>query len=230
MTVETDAQNRVESKQTLRQEDKLTLSWVLIGGLAGVAGVIAYALSVSGVLGVMPTYYFGMAFGPLISIAFIGFYYFFRAYKLSPALQMTTLFGIIAGTIVNLMIVVQGAQRIAVPLAARESIGAAWEAANMVQLGLDVSWDIYLSLATILLASVMWGHPRFHKVIALITGLLGAGLLIFNLWTFPIPPGEAGLVDIGPVVGAWYLVITLLVLGSRRWLAEQLANPEPAGI
>ena len=73
----------------------------------------------------------------------------------------------------------------------------------------------------------MWGHPRFHKILALVTGLLGAGLLVLNLWTYPIPPGSAGSVDLGPLVGVWYLVIiSLRVLTSRKWLAQRLAESE----
>lgn len=226
MSVTTPIQYHVENTGVLSPANQLTLRWVLIGAVAGILGDLAYFLAVTQLFGPKPSLYLGLAFGPLLSVAFIGYYYFFRAHKLSPALQITTLFGVIAGTIVNTMLVVQSAQRFGVPLADRESLGAAWGVANMTQLGLDVSWDIYLSLATILLAVVMWDHPRFHKVLVIVTGLLGAGLLILNLWTFPIPPGEAGLIDLGPVLGGWYLILTLIILGSRKWLAEQLANSD----
>ena len=222
----TESSHRSEQSGELTQANQLTLSWVQIGGIAGILGVVAFFLASTGLFGLMPSYYLGMALGPLLSVAFVGYYYFFRAHKLSPALQIATLFGIIAGSIFNMMIVVQGALFIAIPAADRDSIGAAWDAVNMVQLGLDVSWDIYLTLATILLAVVMWGHPRFHKIFALVTGLLGAGLLVLNLWTYPIPPGSAGSVDLGPLVGAWYLVISLRVLSSRKWLAQRLAESE----
>lgn len=212
-----------EGSYELTEASNLTLKWVLIGGIAGLLGDLAYFLASTQLFGARPSYYLGMAFGPLLSIGFAGYYYFFRAHRLSPALQIATLFGIIAGTIVNMMLVVQGALVLTFPPAARESIGAAWEGFNMVQLGLDVSWDIYISLATVLLAVAMWGHPRFHKVFAVVTGLLGAGLLVFNLWTYPIPPGSAGLVDLGPVLGGWYFIVTLRVLTSRKWLAGQLA-------
>jgi hypothetical protein len=37
--------------------------------------------------------------------------------------------------------------------------------------------------------------------------LVGGLLLIFNMATFPTPPENAGLVDVGPLVGLWYLVV-----------------------
>jgi hypothetical protein len=223
MSATTETTYRDERSNELAQANQLTLSWVLIGGLAGTLGVVAFFLASTGLLALKPSFYLGMAMGPLLSVAFVGYYYFFRAHRLSPALQIATVFGVIAGSIVNRMIVVQGALFITFPAAARESMGAAWDGFNIVQLGLDVSWDIYISLATVLLAVAMWGHPRFHKILALVTGLLGAGVLVLNLLAYPIPPDSAGSFDLGPVVGVWYLVLSLRILGSRQWLAERLA-------
>lgn len=230
MSAVTQTSYQIDQSSEVRQASQLTLTWVLFGSIAGILGVLAFFLASTGLFGLMASFYLGMAMGPLLSVAYVGYYYFFRAHRLSPALQIATLFGIIAGSIVNMMIVVQGALFITIPTAARDSIGAAWDGLNMVQLGLDVSWDIYISLATVLLAVAMWDHPRFHKIFALVTGLLGTGLLILNLWTYPIPPGSDGLVDLGPLVGLWYLVLTVRVLTSRKWLARQLeASERPGG-
>jgi hypothetical protein len=230
MSAVTETSYGIEQQHEHTEASRLTLRWVLIGGIAGILGDLAYFLGATSLFDPRPTYYLGMAFGPLLALGFVGYYFFFRAHRLSPSMQVATLFGIIAGTIVNMMIVVQGALVLTFPPAARESIGAAWEGFNMVQLGLDVSWDIYISSATVLLAVAMWGHPRFHKVFAVVTGLLGVGLLVFNLWTYPIPPDSAGLVDLGPALGGWYFIVTLRVLTSRKWLAGQLAASErPAG-
>jgi hypothetical protein len=59
--------------------------------------------------------------------------------------------------------------------------------------------------------------------VAIAVGLLALGLyfcsvvfkpfsLILNLVTFPTAPAAAGLVDLGPGVGAWYGVTLLLLL------------------
>ena len=46
--------------------------------------------------------------------------------------------------------------------------------------------------------------------------LLGALLLGFNLWTFPIPPEAAGTIDWGPFCALWMLVAYVLLLRAAR--------------
>ena len=47
--------------------------------------------------------------------------------------------------------------------------------------------------------------------------VLGALLVVLNVVTFPTPPADAGLFDIGPFVGLWYLFLMIRVLiVSRR--------------
>ena len=47
--------------------------------------------------------------------------------------------------------------------------------------------------------------------------VLGLGLIGLNAATFPWPPGEHGLVDLGPVTGLFMLALAvrLAVLGRR---------------
>lgn len=158
----------------------------------------------------------------LISLSFVGFYHFFKLHRKTVMLQAATIFGIIAGTLVNLMIVVQSAIHLTIPADARESLVLAYAGLNMVQLGMDVSWDIYLSIATILLGLVMFSHPRFGIIWGVITLLIGAGLLSLNLATFPIPPADAQSYDLGPVSGLLYLFVALRVLTSLRWVDAKL--------
>jgi hypothetical protein len=87
---------------------------------------------------------------------------------------------------------------------------------------MDVSWDVYLSVATILLGWVMFGHPRFGPAWGVMALLIGAGLLALNLATFPIPPEAAGAIDLGPVSGALYLFVAVRVLTSLKWVQAAL--------
>lgn len=205
------------------EEKQLTRSWIVYGVVIGILADVAY----SGFLAPLPDkvrLYMGMAFGPLLSLAFIGLYHFFKLHRKTVMLQAATVFAVIAGTLVNLMVVVQSAIFLTIPLDEREGLGLAWDGLNMVQLGMDVSWDIYFSLATILLGLLMFGHPRFGAIWGTVALLVGGGLLVLNLATFPDPPGEAGSVDLGPLSGAVYLFVSIRVLMSLKWVDEKLAQ------
>jgi len=208
---------------TTPEEIQLTRNWIIVGVITGILADVAYA----GAIAPIPfpdnvRIYLGMAFGPLLSIAFIGIYHFFRLHRKTVILQAATVFAIIAGTIVNLMLVVQSAIFQTIPREARADLGLAFDGVNMVQLGMDVSWDIYLSLATILIGIAMFSHPRFGLIWGTAALLIGGGLLVFNLATFPIPPAEAGSFDLGPFSGIFYLFVSIRVLTSLKWVDEKL--------
>jgi len=56
--------------------------------------------------------------------------------------------------------------------------------------------------------------------------LVGAALLVLNLQTFPTPPANAGLFDLGPVLGLWYLAVTIQVARSFHWIDEMTRDVE----
>jgi hypothetical protein len=205
-----------EEKQRIRQ-------WVVVGVVVGVVGDLAYASAIAPLpLPNRARMLLGFSFGPLITLAFVGLYHFFMLHRNSVLLQVSTLYAMIAGTIVNVMIVVQSAIFTSVPPDARAELGLAWDGINMVQLGLDVSWDIYFSLAMILLGIVMLNHPRFGIAWGGLSILIGAGLLLLNLATFPIPPAAAGYLDLGSVSGIFFLFVSLRVALSMDWVDDKL--------
>ena len=204
----------------------VSASWVRIGPVAGILGIAAYFAAAMVDLPSRATLVLAFSMGPLLSVAFMGFYHFLGAHRNSAALQTATAFGVIAGTILNLMLVVQQSLFISLPSATRAAMGSAWTGLNMVQLGMDVSWDIYISVATILLGVVLWKHPRFGVALAGITVFAGSLLLVLNLWTFPIPPGESGLFDIGPFVGLWFVVLSVRMLFSVKWWTTRYVQAE----
>ena len=207
----------------ISEEKQITRNWIIYGAIAGILAVFAYVSAIAPIpVPERVKLYLGIAFGPLISLAFVGFYHFFKLHRKTVTLQAAIIFGIIAGTLVNLMIVVQSAIHITIPAGARESLGLSYTGLNMVQLGMDVSWDIYLSVATIFLGLVMFSHPRFGKIWGVITLLIGIGLLALNLATFPIPPADAGSFDLGPVSGVLYLFMAFRVLASLEWVEAKL--------
>ena len=58
---------------------------------------------------------------------------------------------------------------------------------------------------------------------------LSVVFLIFNIATFPIPPDAAGLVDLGPLVGLWYLVVYVR-LGVATVLLERQQRRSTAAL
>lgn len=205
----------------------MSQQWVTVGGIVGILGSLFYFMAVAPLFPSPINAYFGLAFGPMISVAYVGIYHFVKAHRNSITLQIAVLFGIIAGTIVNMMLVVQQSLVLGLAAAERSQMGAAaWQGFNLVQLGLDVSWDIYISLASVFLGAAILDHPRFGRLVGGFTILLGGALLLLNMATFPIPPAQAGSIDLGPVVGTWYLILMIRMLRSRKWLAtaEERAN------
>jgi peptidoglycan/LPS O-acetylase OafA/YrhL len=88
-------------------------------------------------------------------------------------------------------------------------------------MGLDVAWDLYIGAGTILFALCMFGRRGLGAWLAVPGVLIGVLLLIFNIATFPKPPADAGLVDVGPLVGLWYLVIYVRLGVSSVLLKRQ---------
>lgn len=91
---------------------------------------------------------------------------------------------------------------------------------NGIQLGLDVAWDLFLAIGTAMLAWNMRQHPRFGGAYAATGLLLAAALIGLNLAAFPDNPGRASLIDVGPLVGLWYLWVTLRMAWSLRWAQQ----------
>jgi len=97
--------------------------------------------------------------------------------------------------------------------------GAGFEAANGIQLGLDLAWDLFFALGVVLLAWNMWRHPRFGRLLAASGIAIAVTFIVLNLTVFPEPPGHSGSIDLGPVIGLWYLIVTIRLAMSGRWAA-----------
>lgn len=163
---------------------------------------------------------FFFAIGPLSIISVVGFFKATQGMVGGILHTLGSLFMVIAGAIVNLMAVVQDTQftvlgdqiRHAQDEATRDVLEHILWGVNVVQSGLDVSWDVFVSLGTIFLAVSLMRHPAFGRVWGTIGAIIAAAALVLNLGSFPTAPAAAGLVDLGPGVGAWYGVTLFLLL------------------
>jgi hypothetical protein len=201
-----------------------THTWVRLAWITGLASVTCYFgaafLPLPDVVGLLLAF----AFGPLLSVSFLGLYRYLSGHREGPLLQVACLMGIIAGTMVTLMLVVQvGNNMVRVETlaaaesdSAREAAQLAWRAVNRVQYLIDVVWDIFICSATMLLGLVLWSHPHFGKIWGGLGTLAGLALLVLNLQTFPTAPAYAGSVDLGPVVALWVAAVFIRMIFLRK--------------
>lgn len=204
----------------------LSLQWIKIGGITGLLSIIAYALAAFAPLPDFWVYLTAFAFGPLLSIAFIGVYHALALHKNSALIQIGTLFAIAGGMMVLLMLCVQQAIFVNldnIKISTNPNPSELSKGLNSVHLGMDVAWDVLISAATILLAIAMLRHPRFGMIVGGIGIILGSLLLGFNLYYFPTPPANAASIDWGPFVALWFAWVFVLLLRSIKWAKEKTA-------
>ena len=215
----------------MSEEKELYRTWIRIGIYAGLAVSVIYPLMIFAALPKKIVIICASLFGPLLMLASLGLYYFLKAHRQTVTGQLAVLSNIIASVLVSLMLIVQLSVNLSMDGlmdSAGEAVSDAakkwiWQVVDKVQLGMDVSWDVFIAIGTILFGVTMMRHPRFGKIFGLLGFLIGHFLLIFNLSTFPAPPGDAGLIDLGPVLGLWYLAATVLIIRSLKWVDRQLS-------
>lgn len=207
-------------------EHDLTLDWVRLGGIFGLASMTVYVLIVAVDLPDPISAALAASFGPLLSLASYGIYRLLVLHRKSVSLQIGVVANAIAGALVTAMLMVQSAVR----SGGRASLDDfLWTKLRRVDLGLDVAWDAYIILGTFLFAWNMIRHPRFGRVLGSVGIVLAVGLGVLNFATFPTPPAYAGLMDLGPLVGLWYVVVSVQLLRSRKWAKVRLDVPAVAG-
>ncbi len=204
------------------RERELTLEWVKLGGIFGLAAIVVYVTIIAIPLPDAANAAVAAWFGPLFSLASYGLYRMLALNRKTASLQIAVVANAIAGAMVTAMLLIQ----LAVRSGGRGTLDIfLWTKLRRVDLGLDVAWDVYGALGTFLFACNMVRHPRFGRIIGGVGALLAAGLAVLNLATFPTPPAYAGLFDLGPFVGLWYVAVSVQLLRSRRWAEDRLGSP-----
>lgn len=197
--------------------NSIELRWVQVAIGLGIATSVVYPSLIFLPLPQLLTVSLAAAVGPLLGIASIGLYRFLRIHQPSVSAQLAAACNFLAGVLFSTMLLVQLAVRLrAAGQPIDQQLVAVW-------LGLDVAWDVYIALGTALFAWAMWTHPRFGRIFTVSGILLAALLLAFNFYAFPEPPGETNLVDLGPLVGLWYLVVTVQMWRSLSWVKQVAA-------
>lgn len=187
------------------------LKAVQIGIVAGFFTCLAYPLLVFAPLPKLATTTLAACFGPALAVASFGLRRLLDGERPMVSSALGALLNALAGALFSAMALVQ--------MAVGYSAGSEKVPAQMtaIWLGLDVAWDAYIGLGTLCFALAMLRHPRFGRVFAFSGVAIAVGLLALNFYTFPAPPASAGLVDLGPAIGTWYLVVTIQMWRSLHW-------------
>jgi hypothetical protein len=198
--------------------------WVR-GGIAGIAGTLCYILAI---VVPWPGTQLGNALAllvvsawPVLSIIYgYALYDFVAAERDGAANRLSFVFEALAFTTVLMMIIVQlAADGLPdVTQALDDASQTAFRRAlNLVDLGLDVAWDMLIGTALIFSGVAIRRRSGLGLAWAVPSILLGVALIILNAATFPMPPGNAGLIDIGPGIGLLVILLAtrLIILGRK---------------
>lgn len=208
--------------------DQGSKSSILGGAITATLAVLFYlgwsALPLPDAVNMVLHFFFGVA----LIMAFIGIHETFKPLHGGYLLKSAAVFGILAGAMFMQMTVVQRSnldtlyQTYLEATGEEKSLqGTILRAVFSVQLGMDVCWDICITVATILLGIVLMRSQKFVKIIGIV-GICVASLTLFlNLYTFPTPPNQAGLFDAGPLVGSWYIFICILLFRAYQGTKRQ---------
>jgi hypothetical protein len=195
-------------------------------GIAGVVGVSCYILAVA-----LPwpetqvgtsTALVVVSAWPILSVIYsYGLYSYVAAERESTANRLAFVFAVTAFTTVLGMIVVQLAVGAGIGEITKDldagTAKALRRGLRMIDLGLDVAWDMLIGTALILSGVAMRRRSGLGLGWAIPSVVLGVALIILNAATFPWPPADRGLIDIGPLIGAFVMALaTRLSLLGRR--------------
>jgi len=204
----------------------------IYGGLAGLLSCLSYAILFTAPLEYVQfpvtasqmniVFYFWA--GPFLAVfGIMNSYAIYRilAEEYQGSLnRLAYLFSIIAFSYLAAMLLVQETLRItlseryvdAMNSATQELYTTLFLALDGLDLGIDLAWDLFLSISLILTGYVMSRHSQFKVWFGIPAMICGALLLILNGVTAPFPPNTRGLFDAGPLVGFYSLVVSIYMI------------------
>jgi hypothetical protein len=205
------------AQDDVSQRDGLN-SWTKIGIASGLVACFVYPILILVSLPRIPQVILGASFGPALAVASVALRRILEARRRAPSSELAAICNTLAGALVTAEIIVQLAINYSTAPAAGDQLASLlrsriWD----VVLGLDVSFDVFIGLATLLFAVNMMRDPRFGKIIGW-AGVLVSVVIVFgaNIYYFPDPPYTHGFPHVGIFTGLWYLVVVLMLVRSLR--------------
>ncbi len=198
----------------------------LVLQVMGLGALLVYLAAAFGVLPILGTERVTLALvfaiGPVAMVGVLGIYEVLRTSRSEFLARVGATFLIVAFALFNLMLVVQQMVRAQFRQFRSETgdagaaavLDAVFKGTDLVQQGIDVSFDVFYCLGIIALSVVMYGEPVFGRLVGGFGVISAATLLVFNLATFPHPPANSGLVDLGPLTILWWILVSVQIKRS----------------
>lgn len=160
------------------------------------------------------------AFGPLLVVSFYGIQTLLIKKHDSVSLRIGSMFGIIAGVVFCCMTVVQASNlkwikhqiAEASDQFVKEDIKRNLQSVFSVQLGLDIVWDIFITVSTVLIGISVLNISKYSMYYGIFGTIIGMSTLALNLYAFPVPPRDFGIIDLGPYIGLWFFGLIVYLI------------------
>jgi hypothetical protein len=181
----------------------------------GVIGTCCYVIAIT--VSMNPTLSYVVAMGwPILSIIFVfGLIRFIALTYDGFSNQLAGIFAYIAFGLVAAMISIQSAIELGFNTYITNSSSNQQEflsifkhTLRLVDMGLDVAWDLFIGTSLIFLAVAIKQNRKFGIWWSIPAGLLGILLIVLNTITFPWPPNSRGLIDVGPAIGIYIIAVS----------------------
>lgn len=166
---------------------------------------------------------------PVLSIVYsYALFSFVAAERDGPANRLALLFAALAFATVLSMIVVQLAVGAGIGEITRGMDEPAAQALRrglrMIDLGMDVAWDMLIGTALVFSGQALRRRSGFGPGWGIPSMAFGVALIALNAATFPWPPANRGLFDIGP-----FIALFMMALAARLAYLARRAAPASAG-
>jgi hypothetical protein len=199
--------------------------WIA-GGIAGALSIASYLLAIfvpwpESRAGLVTSLLVVTAW-PVLSVVYChALYDFVAAERDSAANRLGFLCAVIGFATVLAMVIVQMAVNASIGEIAKgldpTHATALRRGLRMVDHGLDVAWDMWIGMGLVLSGFALRHRSGLGPGWAWPSVALGVALIGLNAAAFPDPPTDAGLVDVGPLIGLFVPLLSsrLAVLGRR---------------
>ncbi|HKJ16857.1 MAG TPA: hypothetical protein VJ984_05895 [Xanthomonadales bacterium] len=197
-------------------------AWIRTGSLMGLTAALIYYGMAFPIIPDRLQELLALIFPGLLLCGHVALFHWFNRQRPSALNQAALIFGIGAPILFTAMICAQMSMANymdrffhTLDKAGQEAQINIWRAADSIQLGIDVAWDMFILPTILMFAILAFRHLPFGKLIGAAGVVLGIGGLVFNIWTFPTPPIDVGLPDVGPFAMAWYAIFFATVFLNR---------------